>query len=291
MKKSILLLIPVIVFTLTLCSSSDGPPKPIRLVELDKTPKKVTYSFDKKVTWADEFDSDGKPNLEIWNYDLGGGGWGNNESQVYTNELENARVENGNLIIEAKTNSISSSYTSARLVTKNKKDFLYGRIEIKALLPIGMGTWPAIWTLATADTYGNAYWPDNGEMDIMEHVGFDQDRVHANIHTKAFNHSIGTNKGNNRIVEKASEEFHLYRLDWYPDKVEFYIDDKQLFQFQKLNTYGWQEWPFDKAQHLLLNIAVGGNWGGMKGIDKSIFPQKMLIDYVRFYKLIETAEN
>jgi beta-glucanase (GH16 family) len=289
MKKLTIILAPILGMNLTLCSSSEST-LPKRVVPLDETPKNILYSFDENITWSDEFDKDGEPNSAIWNYDLGGGGWGNNESQEYTNKLENARVEEGNLVIEAKRMP-NLNYTSARLVTKNKKDFLYGRIETKALLPTGRGTWPAIWTLATMDSYGDAYWPDNGEMDIMEHVGFDQDRVHANIHTKSFNHAIGTNKGNSKMVEKASEQYHLYRLDWYPNKIEFFIDDKMLFQFQKLNTFGWHEWPFDKAQHLLLNIAVGGNWGGQQGVDNSIFPQKMLVDYVRYYKLIETFEN
>lgn len=289
MKKLTILLVPFFALSLTLCSTSESV-GPKRVVPINETPKSIIYSFDTNPTWTDEFEKDGEPDQTIWGYDLGAGGWGNNESQEYTKNSENARVEKGNLIIEAKRMP-NLNYTSARLVTKNKKDFLYGRIEIKALLPTGIGTWPAIWTLASKDSYGDAYWPDNGEMDIMEHVGYDQNRVHANIHTKSFNHSIGTNKGNSKIVENASQEFHLYRLDWYPNKVEFFIDDKMLFQFQKLNTYGWHEWPFDKAQHLLLNIAVGGNWGGQQGVDHSIFPQKMLVDYVRYYKLIETLEN
>ncbi|AWV98137.1 glycoside hydrolase family 16 protein [Arcticibacterium luteifluviistationis] len=284
MKKVPLLLLPIIAFTFTLCSTSSTP-EPKRLVDLSETPELPTYGFKDDVSWSDEFDNDGKPDTNIWGYDLGGHGWGNNESQVYTDNLENAHVENGNLVIEAKY--ANSAYSSARLVTKNKKDFLYGRIEIKALLPVGRGTWPAIWTLATNSNYGENYWPDNGELDIMEHVGYDQNRVHANIHTKAFNHSIGTNKGNNKIVAKASEEYHTYRLDWYPNTIQFYIDNLLLFEFKKEAGYTWQEWPFDKPQHLLLNIAVGGDWGGQEGIDKEVFPQKMLIDYVRYYDLIE----
>ncbi|MCL4129894.1 UNVERIFIED_CONTAM: hypothetical protein GTU68_014380 [Idotea baltica] len=284
MKKLPLFLLPILGFTLTLCSTSTAP-EPKRIVDESETPDLPTYGFSETVTWSDEFDTDGKPNADIWGYDLGAGGWGNGESQIYTEDLENARAENGNLVIEAKY--ANSSYTSARLVTKNKKDFLYGRMEVKALLPIGRGTWPAIWTLATDSNYGESYWPDNGEMDIMEHVGMDQDRVHANIHTKAFHHSIGTNKGNSKLVDKASEEYHLYRLDWYPNTVQFYVDDLLLFEFKKQAGYSWEEWPFDKPQHLLVNIAVGGSWGGQEGIDKDAFPQKMLIDYVRFYELIE----
>ncbi|WP_304232740.1 glycoside hydrolase family 16 protein [Jiulongibacter sediminis] len=245
------------------------------------------YTFSEKTKWADEFNTSGLPDRNIWGYDLGGGGWGNNELQTYTDNLQNARVEDGFLIIEVLKNETKPTYTSARLVTKNKRDFLYGRIEVKAKLPEGRGTWPAIWTLATENNYGNNYWPDNGELDIMEHVGYDQNRVHSNIHTKAFNHVIGTNRGNNRIVDKASDDFHLYRMDWHPDLIQFYIDDQMHFEFKKEAKFGWAEWPFDKPQYLLLNIAVGGNWGGQKGVDENIFPQKMEIDYVRYYDLKE----
>ena len=119
----------------------------------------------------------------------------------------------------------------------------------------------------------------------MEHVGMDQNRIHANIHTQSFNHVKGTNKGNNKVIEGVSEDFHIYRLDWFPDSVQFFVDEELLFQFDKQENYTFAEWPFDKPQHLLLNIAIGGNWGGQQGIDTSIFPQRMLVDYVRYYKL------
>ncbi len=276
-------------FTFSFCTKTETQPKgQLDIPEGTPPAKKIVYSFAEDITWSDEFDEDGLPDSDIWGYDIGGNGWGNNESQFYTSNKENARVENGNLVIEAIKNKTSPLYTSARLVTKNKKDFLYGRIEVKAKLPVGRGTWAAIWTLATKDTYGNAYWPDNGEIDIMEHVGMDQDRVHTNIHTKAYNHINGTNKGANKVVKNASTEFHVYRLDWYPNVIEFYIDDSKLFEFKKYSGQTYAEWPFDRAQHLLLNIAVGGSWGGQQGIDDSIFPQKMLVDYVRYYELVET---
>ena len=241
------------------------------------------YTISKDITWSDEFDTNGSPNESIWNYDLGGGGWGNNELQTYTKDLKNVRVQDGFLIIESTLEG--AKFNSARLVTKNKKDFLYGRMEVKAKLPKGRGTWPAIWTLATNDTYGAAYWPDNGELDIMEHVGYDQNVVHANIHTKAFNHVIGTNKGNQINVPNASEEFHIYAMDWTKDKITFYVDGKSYFEFKNSGDFSWEQWPFNKPQHLLLNIAVGGNWGGQQGVDSSVFPQQMVIDYVRYYKM------
>ena len=246
------------------------------------------YEFGTTPVWQDEFNYSGKPDPKKWGYDIGDNGWGNNELQNYTDNQKNARVENGNLIIEAfKEQSGKLNYSSARLVSKGKGDFLYGKFEIKAKLPVGRGTWPAIWMLASENTYGNKGWPDNGEIDIMEHVGFDQNNIHGNIHTKAFNHSIGTNKGNNLLINTASTEFHIYGCIWTPDYVAISVDGKEYFRFVKEKDYQWQQWPFDKSFHFLLNIAVGGNWGGQKGVDDSIFPQKMEVDYIRVYPLVE----
>lgn len=253
------------------------------------TPKEmlpIVYHFESKPIWSDEFDYKGLPDPTKWNYDVGGKGWGNNELQYYTKEnLKNARVENGKLIIEAiKENFDKNTYTSARLVTKGKGDFLYGRFEIKAKLPFGRGTWPAIWMLASEQNYSDKYWPDNGEIDIMEHVGYDPGNVHGTVHTKAFNHVIGTQKGTEMMVNDFDKAFHEYRLDWTPQKIEMYIDSKLYFTFENSGK-GFAEYPFDKKFHLLLNLAVGGNWGGSKGVDESIFPQRMEVDYVRIYAL------
>jgi beta-glucanase (GH16 family) len=246
----------------------------------------LEYSFDSKPVWQDEFDKDGLPDASKWDYDVGGGGWGNNELQFYNRAvLKNSRVEGGKLIIEAhKEQSGGRDYSSARLISKRKGDWLYGKIEVRAKLPQGTGTWPAIWMLATEQSYGTQYWPDNGEIDLMEHVGFDPNRVHGNIHTKAYHHSIGTNKGNNMMVPTAFTEFHDYTLEWTPSTITLLIDKKSYFVFN--NEGSWQTWPFDKPFHLLLNIAVGGNWGGQKGIDDRVFPQRMEVEYVRVYPLI-----
>jgi len=244
----------------------------------------VVYSFEQTPLWQDEFDYEGVPNSAKWSYDVGGNGWGNNELQNYTRSSKNARVEDDKLIIEALKESVgANNYSSARLITKKKGDWTYGKFEIKAKLPQGRGTWPAIWMLASIQTYGTAFWPDNGEIDIMEHVGFDPNRVHGNIHTKAYNHSINTNKGNNLVVPTAQDEFHVYSTEWTPANIKVFIDGKAYFSFA--NEGNWQAWPFDKPFYLLLNIAVGGNWGGQKGIDDTIFPQRMEVDYVRVYAL------
>lgn len=245
------------------------------------------YEFAPTPSWQDEFNTPGKPDAAKWSYDLGDHGWGNNELENYTDKIENANVENGNLVITAiKEPSGKQQYSSARLVSKGKADFTYGKFEIRAKLPKGRGTWPAIWMLASGNSYGNKGWPDNGEIDIMEHVGFDQDRLHGNIHTKAFNHAIKTNKGNNIVVKGLSEDFHVYTCEWTPEAVTILVDGNAYFTFKKEAAYQWPEWPFDKPFHLILNVAVGGNWGGQKGVDDSIFPQKMEVDYVRVYPLV-----
>jgi beta-glucanase (GH16 family) len=253
----------------------------------EKVPAPTIYEFAPTPSWQDEFNYTGKPDAAKWSYDLGDHGWGNNELENYTDKIENAKVENGNLIITAiREPSGKQQYSSARLVSKGKGDFTYGKFEIKAKLPKGRGTWPAIWMLASGKDYGNKGWPDNGEIDIMEHVGFDQDRLHGNIHTKAFNHAIKTNKGNNIIVKGLSEDFHVYTCEWTPETVTILVDGNAYFTFKKEAAYQWPEWPFDKPFHLILNVAVGGNWGGQKGVDDSIFPQKMEVDYVRVYPLV-----
>lgn len=251
-----------------------------------QTPQ-VQHQFATQPSWADEFDINGPPNLTKWSYDVGGSGWGNNEAQYYTErDLKNARVENGILIIEAHSEVyLTNRFTSARLVSKGKGDFLYGRIEVRAKLPQGKGTWPAIWMLPTAQTYSDKYWPDNGEIDIMEHVGFDQGRVHASIHSKAFNHIQGTQKTSAIRSETVSKTFHTYRLDWTPEKIDMYFDNELYFSFDNTGQ-GWAEYPFDQPFHILLNLAIGGNWGGKQGIDNSVFPQRLEVDYVRVYPML-----
>jgi len=236
-----------------------------------------------KLVWADEFDYTGLPDPQKWSYDVGGHGWGNQELEYYTRQRQqNARVENGLLVIEAhKEKYEGNEYTSARLVTKGKGDWQYGRIEVKAKLPQGRGTWPAIWMLASTTPLK---WPDDGELDIMEHVGFDPGVVHANVHTKAYNHSIKTNKGNKIAVPDATEAFHVYSMEWTADQITFFVDEKPYFTFTNDKQNNPATWPYNQKFHLLLNIAVGGGWGGQKGIDDSIFPQRMEVDYVRVYQ-------
>jgi beta-glucanase (GH16 family) len=235
-----------------------------------------------KPVWGDEFNYKGLPDSTKWNYDVGGNGWGNQELQFYTRKRpENARVENGMLIIEARKEAWEGKdYTSARLVSKGKGDWKYGRIEIKAKIPKGRGTWPAIWMLGSNTPLK---WPDDGEIDIMEHVGFNQGFVHASVHTKKYHHSIGTQKTDTVVIEDLSEKFHVYSVNWNAEKVEVAVDGKVFFSYANEHS-GYEAWPFDNKLYLLLNVAVGGAWGGAKGVDPTVYPVRMEIDYVRVFQ-------
>jgi beta-glucanase (GH16 family) len=238
-------------------------------------------------TWADEFEAPGAPDSANWEYETGF--VRNKEAQFYARErLENARVEGGHLVITAvkepwREQGKEAAYTSASLVTRGRREFRYGRLEVRAKLPEGRGIWPAIWLLGTDKSKG---WPACGEIDLMEYVGFDPHSLHFNIHTPAYNHVKKTNKGRKVMVQDAAHDWHIYALEWHPDRLEFFLDGAGVFTFKNEGT-GPAAWPFDKPHYLLLNVAVGGGWGGAKGIDDTIFPQRMLVDYVRYWEAKE----
>lgn len=238
-----------------------------------------------KLIWSEEFDYTGFPDSTKWSYDTEGNvyQWGNNEAQYYTSgRKENAWVSDGVLRITALKEPMEGrSYTSARLITKGKGDWLYGRFEIRAKLPTGRGTWPAIWMLPTDWEYGD--WPKSGEIDIMENVGYDPDTTVGSSHTEKYNHAIGTQKNAKIACPDCYKAFHVYALEWEEDEYRLYVDDQLYFTF-KNEGIGYEVWPYDKRFHILLNLAIGGNWGGQKGIDDSLFPHVFEIDYVRVYK-------
>jgi len=245
-----------------------------------------------RLAWSDEFDVAGLPDSSKWNYDIerNSAGWYNNELQYYGNaRIENSKVENGMLVITARREDLSTAglpdwsgqrYSSARLVTRDKASWTYGFIEIRAKLPCGVGTWPAIWTLSMPPQTG---WPDDGEIDIMEHVGFDPGVVHGTVHTGAYNHTRGNHRSATRNVADACDEFHRYQVTWSASRITVGIDDLNYFQYSNDNS-GNAEWPFDSPQYLILNIAVGGDWGGQQGVNDAIFPVQMEVDYVRVYQ-------
>ena len=237
----------------------------------------------KKLVWSDEFNTPGHPDTTKWAYNIGTGsdGWGNNELEYYTNSNNNARVENGNLIIEARKENLGGqNYTSARMLTQGKADWTYGRFEIRAKLPAGVGSWPAIWMLGSnIDQVG---WPACGEIDIMEHVGKSLNEIHWSAHSKLYNWPKGTQKTAKAFINDVTTSFHVYTLDWSKKEMKFYVDNVLYLTVENENKSD-EYYPFVAPQFLLLNLAVGGGFGGPK-VDDSIFPIRMEVDYVRVYQ-------
>jgi beta-glucanase (GH16 family) len=245
-----------------------------------------------RLVWADDFDADGLPDPDKWDYDTSRNllGWYNNELQYYAAARpENSRVAGGSLIIAARKENLSAlgasdwggqRYSSARLVTRGKASWTFGFIEIRAKLPCGRGTWPALWMLSAPPQQA---WPDDGEIDIMEHVGFDPGVIHATAHTLAYNHTRNNARTATTHVPDACTAFHRYQLTWNAQKLTIGIDDLNYYQYSNDGS-GNAEWPFDSAQYLILNVAVGGDWGGQMGIDDTIWPVQMEVDYVRVYQ-------
>lgn len=247
----------------------------------DSKPVHVVVDRKKwKLEWHEEFDHGKVPDPSKWEIEQGYKY--NHELQFCTNRPENCRIENGKLIIEGRIDNWNGhKITSARINTSGKKSFLYGRIEVRAKLPTGKGTWPAIWTLG--EDIGQTGWPACGEIDVMENVGFDPSVIHANIHVANYNHVKKTGKGNHIDFGKPWEDFHVYALEWYKDRLEFFFDDTRYFVFRK-ESEDHAVWPFDKPQFLILNLAIGGDWGGQQGVDETTFPKRFEVDYVRYFK-------
>ncbi len=249
-------------------------------------PHHPDYWKNTELTWSDEFDGD-TINLNKWKFQTGSHGWGNNEWQNYT-DGDNVEVSDGLLKITAKKTGEGQKvgdYTSARL--NSRATFTYGHMEIRAKMPVwkGNGLWPAIWMLG--ENIGTAGWPRCGEIDIMEYVSFDPGQVHVSIHSFANNHTKGTQiTSGPMVLETIEEAFHNYGILWSEQYIRFYIDeiDNIVLTFDRPEPYNEDNWPFNKPFYFLLNIAVGGNWGGMRGVDDIIFPATMEIDYVRVYQ-------
>ena len=225
--------------------------------------------------WSDEFNVDGAPDPTKWSYNLGAGGWGNSELQHYTDRLDNAVVQGGVLKIIAKAENFSgSNYTSARLVTENKFEFKYGKVEVRAKLPSGGGTWPAIWALG--ENYATNIWPACGEIDIMEHKGNSPNTIHGTLHypgRSGGNADTGTTTASN-----VSSEFHIYKVIWSPTSIKFYIDDQPAYH----SFVNSASTPFNSDFFLILNVAMGGTFGGT--VDPAFTQSAMEVDYVRVYQ-------
>lgn len=234
----------------------------------------INVSVVSSLIWSDEFDTPGAPDPAKWGYDIGAGGWGNNELQYYTNRLDNAIVTNGTLKITAqKENYMGSSYTSARLLSQNKFSFKYGKVETRAKLPAGVGTWPAIWMLG--NNISTSGWPACGEIDIMEHLGRDLNKIYGTVHHPG--HSGGNADGGTVVISNATTQFHIYTMEWTASSIKFSVDNVTYYTFPNASTL-----PFNQNFFLLLNFALGGNFGG--AIDPAFTAATFEIDYVRVYQ-------
>lgn len=237
-------------------------------------------------SWSDEFDG---PRIDTgkWRYDTARNkaGWYNNERQYYAAARpQNTRIADGALVIEARREKLAAmpdwggqEYSSGKLISRRKLG--YGFYEIRAKLPCARGTWPAIWLLPDSGK-----WPDEGEIDIMEMVGWQPDVVHATVHSALFNHVRGTQRGAETAVPTSCTEFHRYQLDWTPRAITIGVDGRAYMRVANDQPGGRGAWPFDRPYEMILNLAIGGDWGGAKGVDDAALPQTMAVDYVRYWR-------
>ena len=242
-----------------------------------------------QLVWADEFTQPNgtSPDSGKWNYDIGtgSGGWGNNELQYYTARTNNVRIENDQLVIEAKSeNYMGSSYTSARLLTQGKWSWTYGRMEARIKVPRTQGIWPAFWMLGT--NIPSVGWPQCGEIDIMEHIGREPKIVYGTVHGPGYSGGGGVS-GSYTFVPDLADDFHVFAVEWQTNVIRWYVDGINYFTVTPANI-GGNTWVFNQPQFFLLNVAVGGNWPGYPD-GTTIFPQKMLVDYVRVYNYVPAA--
>ncbi|MEM6633686.1 MAG: glycoside hydrolase family 16 protein [Bacteroidota bacterium] len=289
MKPTNLLLAFSTFFLFIIIAACDGQEESIPVP--DPVPDPVVEPEVEKsyqLVWADEFDT-AEIDTTKWSFQIGDGteygipGWGNNELEYYTDREENAFLDSGNLVIVAREEKFNNfSYTSARMRTKDLADWKFGRVEVKARLPRGQGIWPAIWMLPTQEVYGD--WPTSGEIDIMELVGHEPNTVHGTIH---FGPAWPDNKfiGSPFVLESGEfyDEFHEFSIEWEMDQISFFVDGQSYFNVTK-STTSPHVYPFNQFFHLILNIAVGGNWPGPPDTSTE-FPQRMEIDYIRIYQL------
>ena len=253
-----------------------------------------------KLVWSDEFDLEGAPDKSRWQIDEWPARVVNDEDQAYTARKRNLRIENGVLIIEAHLEKYGdAAYTSGRMHTRGLKDILYGRVDVRAKVPEGKGTWAAAWMLPSAPFHyattcepGSAWqgvdecdaWPNSGEIDILEHVGYQPGHIHGTVHNRAYYWANWQQRKGRIIIDDIGQGFHTYSVEWFPERIDLFVDQQHYFSYVNENE-GWQAWPYDRAFHVILNLAIGGAWGRAGGgIDDSLFPHQLLVDYVRVYE-------
>ena len=271
-------LLPILLsLCLTGIAIAQEQPAPESTPELESTPIPVPEGWD--LVWHDEFDADVIDETN-WTYDLGGNGWGNGELENYTKRAENARLENGMLVIEARQEKyMGSYYTSARLKTQGLQEFQYGRIEARLKVPAGKGLWPAFWMLGSnINTVG---WPDCGEIDIMEYIGREPDLILGTIHGPGYSGALGLTKWN-RQDYMIADDFHTYAIEWDENQVSWFYDGEKYSTYTRSDV-GDRTWAFDQPFFIILNLAVGGQLPGPVGLDVA-FPKQLLVDYVRVFQ-------
>ena len=262
--------------------------------------RSATTESDWELIWSEQFEVDGQPDSNKWSIDIWPAGKVNSEDQTYTARNKNLRIENGLLIIEAHREQFrDAKYTSARIHTRNKVDLQYGKVEVAARLPKGQGTWPAIWMLpsdpyryatscSSPDEWQGSHtcdaWPNSGEIDIMEHVGYDPNIIHGTVHTKS-NYWLNWNQHKGSIqLRDVDRQFYRYGLEWTPNSITTLVNDIPYFTYHR-RADDWKQWPFNHPFHIILNLAIGGDWGRAGGpIDDSAFPTHMAVDYVKIFK-------
>jgi beta-glucanase (GH16 family) len=238
-----------------------------------------------KLVFRDEFSGKGLPNDTLWGYEEGY--VRNGEMQFYTvKRQENCYQKDGYLHIvllndSALIDSKICPVTSASIISKGKKAWKYCKVEVRAKLPASLGTWPAIWMMPEKDNYGD--WPKSGEIDIMEHVGYEPDNIHFAIHSNKYNHTKDNQKRHTVACPASYTDFHVYGLEWTKNEIKWFLDGKLQYSVTK-DEKGWSAWPFDRPFYLILNSAFGGGWGGRNGVDITKLKQEYIIDYVRVYQ-------
>ena len=259
----------------------------------------IIQSSEWEEVWNEEFDGESLDESK-WNILRWRPGWVNNELQAYTDRDTNVFIDNGNLVLQGLIEpgyygtdytgtEYNADYTSGRINTDDKFQWTYGRFDIRAKLPKGRGSWPAIWMLG--ENISTVGWPNCGEIDIMEHVGFEDGVIHGSIHTEDYNHGFNTQRSGTTFVNTATDSFHIYSLEWSPTYLRYLIDNESYFFVYNDSDGDVAKWPFNEPQYIILNLAIGGDWGGIQGIDPTVFPMRMLVDYVRVYERSENSND
>lgn len=278
MQRYALCLLAINFLALAGCSTAAPPPAPTPAAAPTATPEWIREGWE--LVWHDEFEGP-EINSDYWTHEIGGHGWGNGEYQYYTDDPKNSYIEDGYLVIQALEERIQGKpYTSARLITRDKVETTYGRIEARLKVPYGQGLWPAFWMLG--NDLGTVGWPHNGEIDIMENVGFEPTVIHGTVHGPGYSGANGIGGAKQLSSnERYADDFHTFAIEWEAEEIRWYMDGEMYFKLTPDDVPG--QWVYDHDFFLLLNIAVGGLWPGYPD-ETTTFPQTMLVDYVRIYQ-------